>query len=41
MEWKGATGRVRGGALLNKDAQSCVSPPNDTQEKGIRLEREP
>ena len=32
MEWKGATGRVRGGALLNKDAQSCVSPPNDPGE---------
>jgi hypothetical protein len=32
MEWKGATGRVRGGALLSKDAQSCVSPPNDPGE---------
>ena len=29
------TGRVRGGALLSKDAQSCVSPPNDTQGRRV------
>jgi len=29
------TGRVRGGALLTKDAQSCVSPPNDTQGRRV------
>ena len=29
------TGRVRGGALLSKDAKSCVSPPNDSRQKSI------
>jgi len=29
------TGRVRGGALLSKDAKSCVSPPNDSKAEGI------
>ena len=30
------TGRVRGGALLSKDAKSCVSPPNDSKAESIR-----
>ena len=32
----GTTGRVRGGALLSKDAKSCVSPPNDSKAESIR-----
>ena len=34
MEWKGATGRVRGGALLDYGHES-VSPPNDPKAEGI------
>ena len=26
---------------MTKDAQKCVSPPNDPMAEGIRLEREP
>lgn len=34
------TGRVRGRGTHVK-GHTCVSPPNDTRQKGIRLEREP